>query len=312
MLLAVASVIIGIAVLAVAADQFVLGAARVALVKRVPSLVVGVVIIGFGTSTPELLVSIFAAARGEAAVAVGNIVGSNIANLSLLLGIGAVIVPLAITSSTVKREAPMVVGAMVLFMVVVSDGGISTLEGFVLVAAMVVVMVVVMRPAANDAIASDVVELSAPKQHRLAAEVGRTVAGLVGTIASAQMLLWGALELATIAGVSAGFVGVTLVAIGTSLPELVTVIQSARRDETDLIVGNLLGSNLFNALVVGGSVGLVGAADISAPTLISLAVPAAVAVAFVAFLLMVTGHVVSRWEGFALILGYCALIPFLT
>ncbi len=312
MLVAVGAVLIGIAVLAASADQFVLGAARVALIKRVPSLAVGVVIIGFGTSTPELLVSTLAAFRGESAVAVGNIVGSNIANLSLLLGIGAVIVPLAITSSTVKREAPMVVGAMVLFLLVVRDGNIGALEGLALLGAMAVGVIVVMRPSANDAIAEDVVELSAPMEHRLGFEAGRTLVGLIGTILSAQMLLWGALELAEIAGISAGFVGVTLVAIGTSLPELVTVIQSARRGETDLIVGNLLGSNLFNALVVGGSVGLVGAGDIGASSLLSLAVPAAVVVAVAAFVVMVTGHVVKRWEGMALILGYIALIPFLT
>lgn len=306
------AVLIGMAVLAVSADQFVLGAARVALIKRVPPIAVGVAIIGFGTSTPELLVSTLAAIRGEGEIAVGNIVGSNVANLSLLLGIGAMIVPLVISSSIVKREAPLVVGAMLLFAAVVGDRRIGTLEGLILLVAMLIAIVVVMRPAKNDAIAADVIELSAPTDHRLGFEAGRTALGLVGTIASAQLLLWGAMEIATIAGLSAGFVGATIVAVGTSLPELVTVIQSARRGETDLIVGNLLGSNLFNALAVGGAIGIVGIGDIEASSLISLGVPATVVVALLALLAMVTGHMVKRAEGMALVLGYFALIAFLT
>lgn len=312
MVLGVGALLLGVAVLAVSADQFVLGAARFALIKRVPSLVVGVVIVGFGTSTPELLVSVLAVVDGESEVALGNIVGSNIANLSLLLGVGAVIVPLAIASTTVRREAPIVVGSMVLFAVLVFDGGLSRIEGGILVVAMVVALAVIMRPTTGDALAADVVELSAPTEHRLGREAVRAALGLIGTVASAQMLLWGALEVATGVGLSAGFVGATIVAIGTSLPELVTVIQSARRRETDLIVGNLLGSNLFNALAVGGVVGLIGVRDVDAQSLLMVGVPAMIAVSVVALVVMMTRHVVSRWEGAILIVAYLALIPLLT
>jgi cation:H+ antiporter len=311
MVMALAAVVAGIAVLAISADQFVVGAARVALLRRVPSLVVGVVIIGFGTSTPELLVSALAALRGEPEIAVGNIVGSNIANLSLVLGIGAVIIPLAIASSTVKREAPLVVAAMVLFAATAWDGHLGTVDGLVLLTAMTMSIIFVLRGPAQDPIAADVVDLSRPENHRLGIEAGRTIAGLVGTVAAAQVLLWGAVEVASIVGLSSGFVGATLVAIGTSLPELVTVIQSARRRETDLIIGNLLGSNLFNALAVGGVVGVVGAADIDAPRLTAIGLPATIVVAMAAALAMGTGRGVSRREGVFLIVAYLALVALL-
>lgn len=311
MLLAVIAVGCGIAVLAWSADQFVLGAARVALIRKVPALLVGVVIVGFGTSAPELLVSALAAADGKAEVAIGNIVGSNIANLSLLLGIGAAIVPLAVASQTVKREAPLVVAAVVLFAIAVQGGGIGRIEGAVLILAMIAALAVVVRRSSKDPLGAEMVELAEPAAHRIGIESLRTVVGLIGTVASAQLLLWGALEIPRLADLSEGFVGATMVAIGTSLPELVTVIQSARRREPDLIVGNLLGSNLFNALAVGGVVGLIDTPPVDAPSLTAVAAIAAVLVAVAAFFAMVTRHTVTQREGIGLIVAYFALVPFL-
>lgn len=311
MLASIAAIVVGIGVLAWSADQFVLGASRVALIRRVSPLVVGVVIIGFGTSAPELIVSAIAAAGDEPEVAIGNIVGSNIANLSLLLGIGAMIVPLAVVSRTVKREAPLVVGAVALFALFVQGGGISRLEGLGLLAAMVGALLVVMRHSSADPLGPEVVELTEPKTHTLGPETLRTIIGLIGTIGAAQLLLWGALDLADRADLSAGFVGATMVAVGTSLPELVTVIQSARRRETDLIVGNLLGSNLFNSLAAGGAVGLIGSTTLDDTTLTTVAAGAAVVIAAGALLAMMTSHTVNRREGAALVVAYCLLVPFL-
>ncbi|MEQ8842069.1 MAG: calcium/sodium antiporter [Acidimicrobiales bacterium] len=311
MLYAIAAIVVGVGVLAWAADQFVLGASRVALIRNVSPLVVGVVIIGFGTSAPELIVSAIASAGDEPEVAIGNIVGSNIANLSLLLGVGALIVPLVVVSRTVKREAPLVVGAVILFAVVVQGGGISRVEGVLLLLAMAVSLFVVSRQSSADPLDGDVVELADPAGHRFGREVGRTLVGLLGTIGAAQLLLWGALDLAERAELSEGFVGATMVAVGTSLPELVTVVQSARRRETDLIVGNLLGSNLFNALGVGGVVGLIGAPSIDNAALTTVAALAAVVVAAGALLVMMTSHTVTRREGFVLIAAYAIIVPFL-
>ncbi|MDW3212499.1 MAG: sodium:calcium antiporter [Ilumatobacteraceae bacterium] len=311
MFTALAALFIGAGVLAVAADQFVIGAARVALIKQVPALVVGIVVVGFGTSAPELLVSVLAVVGDEPEVAIGNIVGSNIANLSLLLGVGALLVPLAVDSRTVRREAMLVVAATVGFGLAVQGGGIGRIAGVGLLAAMVAVLVVVIRTSTDDPLGTDVIEFSDTTEHRLARETGRLVIGLAGTLGAAQLLLWGAIDLADRAGLSGGFVGATLVAVGTSLPELVTVVQSARRSETDLIVGNLLGSNLFNALVAGGVVGLIGGPRIDNQSLTAVAVIASIAVACLAALAMRSSYVVSRREGIILVAAYAVVVPLL-
>ena len=150
-----------------------------------------------------------------------------------------------------------------------------------------------------------------PQHHRLPVEAVRTVLGLVGTLGAAQVLLWGALRVADEAGLSQGFVGTTLVAVGTSLPEMVTVVQSARRNETDLIVGNLLGSNLFNALAVGALIGILGQIEIDDVTLTTVAAAAAIVVAVVATLAMRTNHTISKAEGAAMVVAYLCLVPFL-
>ena len=311
MFLAILALLVGVAVLAWSADQFVLGAARVALVKQVPTLVVGVVIVGFGTSAPELLVSALATVGDEPAVAVGNVIGSNIANLSLLLGIGALLVPLTVDSRTVRREALLVVAAVVLLGLAVQGDGITRIEGAGLLVAMAVALFIVTRQSPGDVLGDEVAELADVASHSLTREIVRTLIGLAGTIGAAQLLLWGALDLADRAGLSGGFVGATLVAVGTSLPELVTVIQSARRQETDLIVGNLLGSNLFNAFVVGGVIGLIGGPAIDDTSLTTLAAGAAVVIAIVAALAMRTRHTVSHVEGAVLVVAYLALVPLL-
>ena len=316
MLLGVVAIVVGVAALAWAADQFVIGAARVALIRDVPALVVGVVIVGFGTSAPELLVSALAALDDNTAVAVGNVVGSNLANLTLLLGIGAVIVALRVESRTVRLEAPLVLGATVAFALAV-QGGIQRWEGGLLAVGLVGSLVVIARkPGAGgaepDLVGEEVEEFADADRHRLGVEVARTAVGLVATVATAQLLLWGALRVADETGLSGGFVGVTLVAVGTSLPELVTVVQSARRGETDLIVGNLLGSNLFNALAVGGVIGLLGAPDFDDTSLTIVGAGAAVVAATLATVAMATRRTVTRTEGIALILVYLATIPLLT
>lgn len=304
MIVAVISVAIGVALLAYAADQFIIGAARIALLRKISPLAVGVVIVGFGTSSPELLVSVIAALGGDAPVAVGNIVGSNIANLTLLLGVGALILPLVVESKTVRREAPMTVAASVAFALAVQSG-ISWWEGLALIGAMAAVIVFVMRGGKNrDALAVETTEFADGHHHRLSTEAVRTGLGLVGTMAGAQLLLGGALDLAAIAGLDDGFVGATLVAVGTSLPELVTVIQSARRNEGDLILGNLLGSNIFNALAVGGMVGVVGTGAAVGSNLAVVAAGMAITAAAIAWLLMRTGHTVTRREGLALVAVY--------
>jgi len=315
MISGIAAVAIGIAALAWSADQFVIGAARVALLRRVPALVVGVVIIGFGTSAPELLVSALAVLDEQTEVAVGNVVGSNLANLTLLLGLGAIIAPLAVELRTIRREAPLVVAATIAFALAV-QGGIQRWEGIALIIGLAISLILVSRqqnsdPDTSDAVGDETIDLADTEHHRLGQEATRTAIGLVGTVASAQLLLWGALRIADQTGLSGGFVGVTLVAIGTSLPELVTVIQSARRHQTDLIVGNLLGSNLFNALAVGGIIGILGGPSVDDRALTIIAPVAAAIVAVLAAIAMATRHTVTRTEGLCLVGLYACAVPFL-
>ncbi|MCB0992425.1 MAG: hypothetical protein KDB16_15715, partial [Acidimicrobiales bacterium] len=171
-------------------------------------------------------------------------------------------------------------------------------------------LVVVFRSSKPDPLGPEVVEL-ADVQHSFGFEVARTLAGLTGTVAGAQLLLWGAVDIAERAGLSEGFVGATLVAVGTSLPELVTVVQSARRRETDLIVGNLLGSNIFNCLAVGGAVGLTGGRGLDSVELAVVAPVSAVGVSALAWLAMRTRGGVGRLEGLGLVVLYAAIVPLL-
>jgi cation:H+ antiporter len=305
-----AFVVVGLVLLTKAADQFVLGAARISLALRMSAVVVGAVVVGFGTSAPEMLVSSLAALGGDAEIGLGNIVGSNVANLTLVLGTAAIVVPIGIQSETLRREAPLMVAATILFGVLVQDG-IAWWEAGVLLVAMAAVLVIVIRSGGvPDPELEDEVEEYADTDHvhPLRGEVIRTLIGLLGTLIGAQLLVTGAVEIAEAADLSGGFVGFTLVAVGTSLPELVTSIAAARAGETDLIVGNLLGSNIFNSLVVGAALALAGTGGIDAPMLLGRGVVMMVVVAVAIVAHMALRRRFLRWEGAALIAGYGASV----
>ncbi|HSL56766.1 MAG TPA: calcium/sodium antiporter [Acidimicrobiales bacterium] len=311
MLLDLVLVAVGVALLAKAADEFVVGAARIAIAARLSPVLVGAVIVGFGTSAPEMLVSGIAAANEDAEIGVGNIVGSNVANLTLVLGAAALIVPVTILGTTLRREAPLMVAAVVLFGVLVQDG-LDTTEGLFLLAALVVSLGLIVywgRTNPESELTAEVEEfLDGEGTHPLPREALRTLLGLIGTVIGAQLLVEGAVGIADELGLSGGFVGFTLVAIGTSLPELVTAIAAARKGEVDLIVGNLLGSNIFNALAVGAVVGIIGAGPIDADRLVGVGVISMVVVAVVAWAIMAHRRRVHRWEGVLLLVGYVATV----
>lgn len=310
MLLNIVAVVGGVALLAVAADQFVLGGAALSRTLRIAPVVVGVVVMGFGTSAPEMIVSSFAAADDKIGLAVGNIVGSNLVNLSLLLGIGAIITTLKVSSDTVRREGPIAFLAAVLYWLMI-QGDFAAWKGVVLFVALGLAIYRTLHAGREgDVLGTEVDELLGDSAG-VPVEVARTVGGLIGTLIGAQVLLWGATNIADEAGLSEGFVGATLVAFGTSLPELVTVIQSARRHEVDLIVGNLLGSNLFNALAVGGLVMFFGAGSVDDASLTMLGMGLVVVVTGLAGVLMATGHRITRLEGAALVVTYLVCLPLL-
>jgi cation:H+ antiporter len=311
MVLPILGTLAGLVLLALAADHFVAGAARIAAHLRISPVVVGAVIIGFGTSTPELLVSGLAAAQGAVDMAAGNVVGSNVANLTLVLGTAAVITPITVRSPVLRREAPIALVAVLIFAATL-QGPLGWQQGTLLTVLLVTSLALILYAArGGDPNLGGEVGTYLRGEPSLRVESLRTVLGLLGTLAGAQLLVWSATDIAARAGLSEGFVGLTVVAIGTSLPELATAVQSARRGEVDLIVGNLLGSNLFNAAAVGaaaafGAGGQRVDATISGPGAATMAAIAVLATGF-----MVTGRRVVRWEGVLLLAAYAAVLPFL-
>ncbi len=290
----------GLALLVASADQFVLGASRVAHVFDVPPIVVGAVVMGFGTSAPELVVSATAAYQGDLSLGVGNVVGSNVANLSLVLAAAALTTRLVLAESTLKREAPLSIAATLAFALAVWDGRLTVLEGVLLTAALVLVVAFL--------IAVGVVEGEedplAPQDLRGGPELLRLGLGLLGTVVAARLVVDGSTGIAEWLGLGGGFVGFSIVAVGTSLPELVTTLAAARRRETGLIVGNLLGSNVFNSLAVGAAMGLVGAGTIDDVSVRTTGVVVMLVVAVTSFALASMGLFLGRWDGAVLLSIY--------
>ncbi len=302
MFLAVVAVLIGVGCLWKAADEFVAGATRLALIFKISPVVVGAVIVGFGTSAPELLVSGIAAAKGDIDVGVGNIIGSNIANLSLILGAVSLVLPIGITAGVLRREAPLSLAAVLMFAVVVRLE-MGLLPGIVLLLVLCGFLFRIISGDGNDVaeLTSEVEELAGEGDLSAGREAVRTLVGLAITVGGAWILVWGALRLADELGVSGGFVGVTLVAIGTSLPELVTALAAARARQTELIVGNLLGSNLFNSLAVGGVVAVLGSGPIVDPSLRTIDIGFMIVVCLGAYVAMRTRGRFERVEGIVLL-----------
>ncbi len=294
--MAVLELIVGLYLLTRAADVFVDSAASLAGHLRVSPVAIGALVIGFGTSLPEMLVSGIAATDGNLDLGVGNVVGSNVANLTLVLGAAALIVPLLVTRAVLVREAPLSLMAVLLFGFFARNG-LDRWEGLVLLTALALVLGWITFGGRETVV--DAVDL-APGES-LARLLGVTVLGLAGTLGGAQLLVWGALAIADAANVSGGLIGFTLVAIGTSLPELVTAITAARRGETELILGNLLGSNIFNSLAVGGVIAVLGSGPIADDALTTFGIAGMVLVAFLAWGFMVTNRRVHRVEAVILI-----------
>lgn len=277
MLIAIVSLLLGLFVLLKAGDVFVDGAVSLAKSLKMSSVVVGAIVLGFGTSAPELVVSTIAASQGNPSLGVGNIVGSNVANLSLVLGVAALVTPIALSSSVIRRQAPLSIAAVFIFALTVADGELTRLDGVILLILLLIAMLILMKTPAEAEQPNSVADQS------LARSLTFSLLGLGGVLAGAQLAVSGATTLADKWGLSGGFVGFSIVALGTSLPELVTAVAAARKKEAGLIVGNLFGSNLFNGLAGGAAIGLVNAGPIGDAKLTGgglLAMLGAVAVAY--------------------------------
>lgn len=271
MLLAIAAIVMGLGLLVWSAERFVDGAAATAGHLGLPTLLIGMLVIGFGTSAPELMVSALAAGQGNPDLALGNAYGSNISNIGLILGAVALLSPLTVHSQVLKQELPLLGAVTLLSVWLLLDGSISRLDAGLLLVLLVAVMVLSVwraRSGAGDALGVNTEESMATHPMTLRAGLIWTLIGLVVLIASSRLLVWGAVDIAQALGVSDLIIGLTVVAIGTSLPELASSISAVRKNEHDLVLGNVVGSNLFNTLGVVGVAGAIAPIGAGAEVLV--------------------------------------------
>ncbi len=308
------AVIGGFILLVWGADRFVLGAAATARNLGVSPLIIGLTVVGFGTSAPALLVSGVAAWQGNGGLAVGNAIGSNITNIALILGLTALICPLRVASQTLRREMPVLLGVMLVSLLLVSDGRLDFSDGLVLLGGLVLMLIWMTHLGLRDRNRVPdplVAEFSdeIPADMRLPVALGWLLLGLIVLLASSRLLVWGAVGIAEAIGVSDLVIGLTIVALGTSLPELAASVMSALKGEHDIAVGNVIGSNLFNLLGVLGLPGVIAPLDVS-PSVLERDYPAMIGLT-VLFLLMAyrfrdRPRRINRIEGGLLLACYAA------
>lgn len=302
---------LGAAALYYGAEWLVRGSSRIARSFGISALVVGLTVVAFGTSAPELLVSTIASVRGQGGVAVGNVVGSNVLNLALIVGAAAVLSPLRVQMSLILREAPLMVAAALTLPLLAWDGDLSRLDGVILGVAFAGYLAFMVHSARREPHAVEaqfeeygVQEGLEPRGSRVR-DLALLGVGLAVLVAGAQLLVGSAVYFARAAGVSELVVGLTVVAIGTSLPELATSVVAAARGEADIALGNAIGSNIFNSLLILGAAALARPIAVD-ESLFFFEIPAMLAVSALFPLLAYTRQRVARTEGAVLLACYVA------
>lgn len=259
MWLATIAVLIGLAILVWSADVFIDGAVVLANKLNVPSFLIGVVILGLGTSAPEMVVSVLAALEGSPELALGNAYGSNIINIALVLGATVLISPIIIRKSIIKRDMPLLLSVTAVAAQQLSDGILSHTDGIVLIVLLVLILAIQIVSSLREGNHEhqDDPALESAEETSTIRGIGALFLGLLVLILSSRAIVWGAVELATFWGLSELIIGLTIVAVGTSLPELVASLSAARKGEHDMALGNIIGSNIFNTLAVVGLAALI-------------------------------------------------------
>lgn len=255
MVLYLLAIIAGFGILVWSADKFVEGAASTAKHLGMPSLLIGILIVGFGTSAPEMVVSAIAAMEGNPGLALGNAIGSNIVNIALILGVTALVSPIVVNSKIVKKEMPLLLGIVLISGYLLLDNTLTFIEGIALLLGffgLIAWSIISALKSKNDALESEIEDELVEHEMSLKAGVFWLVLGLVLLIGSSRLLVWGAVGVAHEFGVSDLIIGLTIVALGTSLPELAASVIAARKGEHDIAIGNVVGSNMFNILAVIG------------------------------------------------------------
>ncbi len=309
--------VVGLVALVFGADLLVRGASKLALSFKVSPLVVGLTVVAFGTSAPELSVSVQSAYSGQVDIALGNVVGSNIFNVLVVLGLSALFAPLVVAPQVIRQEVPIMIGVSLLLFAVAYDGGISRIDGAILFALAIVYTTFVIRQSRKEGLAvqqeyADEFVTDSTWDAHWAVQVGLIVAGLVLLVFGADWLVSSAMVFAKHFGVSELVIGLTVVAAGTSLPELATSVIAAIKGERDIAVGNVVGSNIFNILVVLGLSSLVAPVSLLVQqSMMSFDIPVMIAVAIACLPIFMRGNSIERWEGIVFMGYYVAYATYL-
>ena len=304
MVLDVLLIVIGVAMVLIGADRLTEGASALARRMNVPEIIIGLTIVAAGTSAPELFVSLVSALKGTAGLAVGNVVGSNTMNAMLIVGCAAMVAPMTISRSTVKKDIPFSVVASLLLILIAADSFLGRWDGMILLAGFAIFMVYTLRQAKVDS-ATEVQTETSPVWRNIVYLLG----GLLGLVVGSNLFVDSASNVALSLGISEGVVGLTVVAGGTSLPELATSVVAARKGQSAIAIGNVIGSNVFNILMILGLTATISPLQIEGITTIDMAVML-VSVALV-WLFSFTKFTVERWEGALLVIGYLVYLCWL-
>ncbi len=306
----VPALVAGLVLLLWSADRFVEGSSRAAEYAGVPAVLIGMIIVGFGTSVPELLVSALAAAEGNSGIALGNVLGSNIANIALIIGVSAVVAPMAVHSSVIKRELPMLAAVTVIGSVLLLDRQLGRLDALLMLAVFAAVLwwsIKTGNANREDGLAVEIRAEASGGAMSPKSAILWIIIGLLILLLSSRLLIWSATGLARIFGVSETIIGLTIIAVGTSLPELASSVLAARRGRHELALGNVIGSNIFNLMMVTGLAGIIRPLKIE-PLVLNRDVPS---MAFVTVLLFLFAFGfrgrpgrINRVEGLVLIMTY--------
>ena len=307
----------GFVLLVSGAELLVRGASRLAIAVGISPLVIGLTVVAYGTSAPELAVSLQSSFEGQADIAIGNIVGSNIANVLLILGISALITPLVVARQLIQLDIPLMIGLSILVLLMGLDGRINRVDGVLLFTGAIAYTTFVIRQSRKE---SKAVQKEYEQQYgnsrvgigpkHLTTNIGLIIIGLALLVLGAGWLVEGATITAQLFGMSELIIGLTIVAIGTSLPEVATSIMASIRGERDIAVGNIVGSNIFNIVTVLGLSGMVTSAGVNVSTAaLRFDIPVMIAVAVACLPIFFTGSLIARWEG-VLFLGYYVAYTF--
>lgn len=312
MILASISIVIGLLFLTYGADRLVLGSSAIALKLGVSPLLIGITIVAFGTSAPELIVSINAALSGNGGISVGNVVGSNIANIGLILGIASLITPMTVHINLIRRDIPLMIGISLISAWFIYGAEVSRLEGAFLFAGLVAFVIMSIVWAKKEAPSEQLAEFEEPlKDAHIATWLAWVYVAIgLGLLAGgSELLVSGAVHIAEVFGMSQTLIGLTIVAVGTSLPELATSVTAAFKGESDIAVGNVVGSNIFNALGILGVAAMIR----PLPTATFSMVDVGVMLGFAILVLpMARNNMrILRWEGAILLTGYVAYMVWL-